>query len=176
MNRKTTRTSVRRVSALVAVAGLTFAACGDDAEGDADADVVADEEQQDAQPTPGSGTLFTEGDFDAIPVPRGATEQTDKTERDGAVSQSFTVSATSPEQIMEFFVVQLSEDGWEIIEEVRSTGTDSYAAAWVQGQDRLEVSALLAQGVEDERTQFSIVLLPDRTAGEEINDADSDDG
>ena len=161
----------------MAAAALTLSACGDDAEGDADADVVADDEQQDAQPTPGSGTLFTDGDFDAIPVPRGATEQTDKTERDGAVSQSFTVSATSPEQIMEFFVVQLPEDGWENIEEVRSTGTDSYAAAWVQGQNRLEVSALLAQGVEDERTQFSIVLLPDRTAGEEINDADeTDDG
>ena len=35
---------------------------------------------------------------------------------------------------------------------------------------RLEVSALLAQGIEDERTQFSVVLLPNRTPGEEIND------
>lgn len=160
----------------MAVAALALASCGDDAEGDADAEVVDDQEQQDAQPTPGSGTLFTAGDFDAIPVPRGATEQTDKTERDGAVSQSFTVSATSPQQIMEFFVVQLAERGWDNVEEVRSTGTDSYAAAWVQGQNRLEISALLAQGFEDERTQFSIVLLPDRTAGEEVNDPETDDG
>ena len=168
------RTSPRRLSASVAVAALALTSCGDDAAGDADdaagADVVADEEQQDAQPTPGSGTGFSEGDFDAIPIPRGATEQTEQTERDGVVTQSFTVTATSPEQIMEFFSVQLVEDGWEAVEEVRTTGTDSFAGAWVQGENRLEVSALLAQGVDDERSQFSLVLLPDRTPGEEIND------
>ena len=177
--RTTTRTAARRLPALVAVAALTLAACGDDAEGDTDTDidtdVVADEEQQDAQPTPGSAG-FTEGDFDDIPIARGATEISEKTERDGAISQSFTATATSPEQIMEFYTSQLAELGWQEVEAVRETGTDSLAAAWVSGNDRLEISALLAQGVEDEQTQFSIVLLPDRTAGEEINDAETDDG
>lgn len=177
-HRTNTRTSARRLPALLAVATLALAACGDDAEGDATTDVVADEEQQDAQPTPGSAG-FTEGDFDAIPIARGATEISEKTERDGAISQSFTATATSPQQIMDFYTSQLAQLGWQEVEAVRETGTDSLAAAWVQGNDRLEISALLAQGVEDEQTQFSIVLLPDRTAGEEINDADdgeSDDG
>lgn len=158
---------------MLAVAALSLTACGDDAEGDAD--VVADEEQQDAQPTPGSAG-FTEGDFDAIPIARGATEVSEKTEREGAVTQSFTATATSPQEIMEYYSSQLPELGWQEVEPVRETGTDSLAAAWVQGGDRLEISALLAQGVEDERTQFSIVLLPDRTAGEEINDPATDDG
>ncbi len=171
---QTTRTSARRLPALLAAAALTLAACGDDAEGDAPA-VVADEEQQDAQPTPGS-VGFTEGDFDDIPIARGGTEISEKTERDGAVSQSFTATATSPEEIMEYYASQLPDLGWQEVEAVRETGTDSLAAAWVRGNDRLEISALLAQGVEDERTQFSIVLLPDRTAGEEINDAEADDG
>ena len=170
----TTRSSARRLPALIAVAALTLAACGDDAEGDADAEVVAEEEQQDAQPTPGSAG-FTEGDFDAIPIARGATEVSEKTERDGAISQSFTATATSPEEIMEYYSSQLPDLGWSEVEAVRQTGTDSLAASWVQGNDRLEISALLAQGVDDEQTQFSIVLLPDRTAGEEINDAESDD-
>jgi hypothetical protein len=158
---------------MLAVAALSLTACGDDAEGDAD--VVADEEQQDAQPTPGSAG-FTEGDFDAIPIARGATEVSEKTERDGVVTQSFTVTATSPQEIMEYYSSQLPDLGWQEVEPVRETGTDSLAAAWVQGDDRLEISALLAQGVDDERTQFSLVLLPGRIAGEEINDAETDDG
>jgi hypothetical protein len=41
-----------------------------------------------------------------------------------------------------------------------STGTDSIAGSWSRDGRRLDVSALTAQGIEDERTQFSLVLLP----------------
>jgi hypothetical protein len=161
-------TRARRWAAVATVALLPLASCGDDSPG-ATADVDGGGEQDDAQPTPG-GTAFTDAEFDDIPIPRGATEAGAKTERDGVVTQSFTVTETSPEQLMEVFATTLPERGWENVEPVRSTGTDSYAAAWVQGDDRLEISALLAQGVEGERSQFSVVLLPNRTPGEEIND------
>ena len=168
MTSLTSTSRARRLAAVATVALLSLAACGDDSPG-ATADVDGGGEQDDAQPTPG-GTAFTDAQFDDIPIPRGATEAGDLTERDGAIAQSYTVTATSPEQIMDVFTDNLAVQGWEVVEEVRSTGTDSFAAAWVRGDDRLEVSALLAQGVEDERTQFSVVLLPNRTPGEEIND------
>ena len=164
----------RRWAAVATVALLPLAACSDDSPGST-ADVDGGGEQGDAQPAPG-GTAFTDAEFDDIPIPRGATEVGEKTERDGAIAQSFTVTATSPQEIMDTFTNNLSGAGWENVEPVRSTGTDSYAAAWVQGDNRLEVSALLAQGVEDERTQFSVVLLPDRTPGAALNDAPSTTG
>ena len=70
---------------------------------------------------------------------------------------------------MEFFSNSLAQEGWEVVEPVSARGTDSLAGAWANDEGRrLEVSALLAQGVEDERTQFSVVLLPTAEPGEEI--------
>jgi hypothetical protein len=169
MRNLTTTPRPHRSAVVAAVALLALAACGDDSPG-ATADGGA--AREDASPTPG-GSVFTAAEFDDIPSPRGATEAGGQTERDGVVTQSFTVTETSPEQIMDVFVTTLAERGWDNVESVRSTGTDSYAAAWVQGDDRLEISALLAQGIEDERTQFSLVLLPSRTPGEAVNDAPS---
>lgn len=157
------------LTSFLAAGVLLFAACGDDGAGS----TGGDDDQSAAVPAPGV-TTFADGDFDGIPIPRGATEATTRTERDGAVSQSFTATATSPEQIMDFFADQLPQLGWETVEQVRSTGTDSFAAAWANGDQRVEVSALLAQGIEDERTQFSVVLLPDGVVGESVNDAESD--
>lgn len=162
------REFVTNVPARLAVAGLlVLSACGDDRPGS----TGGDDDQSAAVPAPGV-TTFADGDFDGIPIPRGATEASTRTERDGAVSQSFTATATSPRQIMDFFADQLPRLGWETVEEIRSTGTDSFAAAWVDGDQRVEVSALLAQGIDDERTQFSVVLLPDRQVGESVNDAE----
>lgn len=174
MTPQTTTPRHRRWAAVAVAALLPLAACGDDDPGTT-ADIDGGDEQDDAQPSPG-GTAFTDAEFDDIPIPRGATEAGQQTERDGVVAQSFTVTETSPTQIMEIFVSTLAERGWDNVEPVRSTGTDSFAAAWVQGDDRLEISALLAQGVEDERTQFSLVLLPNRTPGEVVNDAPTTTG
>ncbi len=161
----------RPTFAFFVVAGaLAMSACGDDAPGT----TGGDDDQSAAVPAPGV-TSFTDGDFDGIPIPRGATEATTRTERDGAVSQSFTATSTSPQQIMDFFTDQLPALGWETVEEVRSTGTDSLAAAWVRDDERVEVSALLAQGIDDAESQFSVVLLPDRQPGESVNDADDDE-
>lgn len=138
-----------------------LAACG--------ADGPADEANDGGEvPTPGA-TAFTAGGFDDIELPAGADEASEKTERDGVISQSFFATAESPEQIMDYFSDSLALDGWIVVEPVSERGTDSLAGAWSSGDGRrLEVSALLAQGAENERTQFSVVLLPSSEAGEEI--------
>jgi hypothetical protein len=100
------------------------------------------------------------GAFDQIRLPGGATEVSEKTERDGAITQSFAVDALSPEQVLSHFEQTLPEDGWTELEPPVSTGTDSIAGSWSRDGRRLDVSALTAQGIEDERTQFSLVLLP----------------
>lgn len=157
--------TIRRPIILLAVAGLALFGCRDDQAATDGAPV--DQENGGEVPTPDL-TAFTAGDFDAIDLPRGADEASEKTERDGVLSQSFFAEATSPEQIMDFFSSSLAEDGWEVVEPVSSRGTDSIAGAWVKEGRRLEISALLAQGVEDERTQFSVVLLPGLEPGESV--------
>lgn len=150
---------------LVAVAGLALLGCRDDQAVTDGAPV--DQSPGGEVPSP-EVTAFTGGEFDAIELPRGAEEAGEKTERDGAISQSFFVTATSPEQIMDFFAASLAEDGWAPAEPVSARGTDSLAGAWTKDGRRLEISALLAQGVENERTQFSVVLLPGLEPGEGI--------
>lgn len=157
--------TARRPMMLLAVVGLALAGCGED---QAVTDgVPVDQENGGELPTPDI-TAFTTGDFGAIDLPRGADEASQKTERDGVISQSYFAQQTSPEQIMDFFSNSLAEDGWEIVEPVSSRGTDSIAGAWAKDGRRLEISALLAQGVENERTQFSVVLLPGLQPGEAI--------
>ena len=153
------RTIVRPLITL-AIA-TTMAACGANAstdDGNVDGEV----------PTP-DATAFTAGGFDDIELPAGADEASEKTERDGVISQSYFASAQSPQQIMEFFSSSLTRNGWEVVEAVSERGTDSLAGAWLSDAGRrLEVSALLAQGAENERTQFSLVLLPSSEPGEQV--------
>jgi hypothetical protein len=52
---------------------------------------------------------------------------------------------------------------------VAGSGTDTLTGAWESGGRRLEVSATHARGVEDERTQFSVVLLPLLEPGAELS-------
>lgn len=149
----------------LAVAGLALVGCRDDQAAGNGAPV--DQTPGGEVPSP-EVTGFTTGDFQAIELPRGAEEASEKTERDGVLSQSFFVAATSPEQVMDFFADSLTTDGWEIAEPVSSRGTDSLAGAWTKDGRRLEISSLLAQGADDEQTQFSVVLLPGLEPGEGI--------
>lgn len=159
------RNATRPTLLFAVAAALALAGCGDDQA--TTADVPVDQENGGEVPAPGV-TAFTAGGFDAIDLPRGADEASEKTERDGVLSQSFYAQQTSPEQIMDFFATSLAEDGWEVVEPVSSRGTDSIAGAWAKDDRRLEISALLAQGVENERTQFSVVLLPGLQPGEAV--------
>ncbi len=159
------RRHAARPTIFLAAAGLALIGCGDDQATQDGAPV--DQENGGEVPTPGN-TAFTAGDFDGVELPRGAEEASEKVERDGVISQSFFAQQTSPEQIMDFFSSSLETDGWTVAEPVSSRGTDSLAGAWTRDGRRLEISALLAQGVEDERTQFSVVLLPGLEPGEGI--------
>lgn len=150
---------------ILAAASLALVGCGDDQAVDDGAPV--DQENNGEVPTPGM-TAFTGGEFEGVDLPRGADEASEKTERDGAISQSFFAQQTSPEQIMDFFSTSLESDGWTVAEPVSPRGTDSYAGAWTRDGRRLEISALLAQGAENERTQFSVVLLPGLEPGEDV--------
>lgn len=150
---------------VLAVAGLALLGCRDDQAVDG---TPAEPATGGELPAP-EVTAFTAGDFDSIELPRGAEEASEKTERDGVLSQSFFVTATSPDQVMDFFADSLATDGWEIAEPVSSRGTDSIAGAWTKDGRRLEISSLLAQGVDDEQTQFSVVLLPGLEPGEGID-------
>lgn len=160
------RRHAARPTIILAAAGLALVGCGDDQA--ADGGAPAGQDNGGAIPSP-EITGFTAGGFDAIDLPRGADEAGEKTERDGAISQSFFAQQTSPEQIMDFFSSSLETDGWTVAEPVSSRGTDSFAGAWTQDGHRLEISALLAQGVENERTQFSVVFLPGLEPGEGID-------
>lgn len=162
--RGTRGTRSARLAAGLLVATLIAAGCDDDgaSDGELDAELTGE------VPAPG-GTAFTAGGFDDIQLPAGADEASTRTERDGVISQSFFANAQSPEQIMDFFADSLTQQGWQVAEPVSQRGTDSLAGAWTADGRRLEVSALLAQGVENERTQFSVVLLPATVPGEEVN-------
>lgn len=165
-SRTTTRpSSTTRSLGLLALAGIALLGCRDDQATTDGAPV--DQAPGGEVPSPGI-TTFTAGGFDAIELPRGADEAAEKTERDGVIAQSFFARSTSPEQIMDFFADSLPLDGWTVAEPVSSRGTDSIAGAWTKDGRRLEISALLAQGVENERTQFSVVLLPGLEPGESI--------
>lgn len=159
------RRHAARSTIILAAAGLALTGCGDDQAVDDGPPV--DQENGGEVPTPGN-TAFTAGEFDGVDLPRGADEAGTKTERDGVISQSFFAQQTSPEQIMDFFSTSLETDGWTVVEPVSARGTDSLAGAWTRDGRRLEISALLAQGVDRERTQYSVVLLPGLEPGESV--------
>lgn len=162
------RARVRRaiVGSMMAVALVSTASCDSDANDMPDTPVA---DGEDAIPSP-EVEFFTDGDFQDIPKPRGATEASDKTERDGVITQSFTVTATGPRQIMTFYVDNLPPLGWELVDPVTRTGPNTERAAWVRDERRLEVSTGPVPGIEDERAQFSLVLLPDQVPGRTLNE------
>lgn len=123
----------------------------------------------DAQPTPGA-SFYTSGTFDDIPLPRGATEIGTKTEEDGVITQSFSVTATGPDLVMDFFVGELADRGWVSVVPVEARGADTLFGAWERDGRRLEVSAGPAPGIADD-TQFNLVLLTSLEPGRQLNTA-----
>jgi hypothetical protein len=143
---------------------LGFLGCGDDSNV-----ATPNGAAGDAQPTPGA-TFYTTGTFDNVPLPSGATEIGTKTEQDGAITQSFSVTATGPDLVMDFFVGALADRGWVPVEPVQSRGADSLFGAWERDGRRLEVSAGPAPGIADD-TQFNLVLLASLEPGRQLNTA-----
>jgi hypothetical protein len=121
----------------------------------------------DARPTP-DATVSPTGTFDDIPLPSGATEIGTRTEEDGAITQSFAVTSTSPDIVMDFFVGALADQGWVPVEPVGSRGANSLFGAWDRDGRRLEISAGPAPAIADD-TQFNLVLLASLEPGSELN-------
>jgi hypothetical protein len=166
----------RRHFAAVAAAVLVVAiapGCGSDAPGSGSGGGAAPGAAVDGEvPTP-RASFFTEGELDDIRLPGGASEISGKTEEDGAITQSFAVTEMTPPRIMGFFEDSLPSSGWETVEPVAPRGTDAVFGAWARDGRRLEVSAGPAPEVDDERSQFSLVLLPSLVPGDEIHDQGS---
>jgi hypothetical protein len=143
---------------------LGFIGCGDDSN-----ETTPNGAAGDAQPTP-DATFPTTRTFDDIPLPSGATEIGTKTESDDAITQSFSVTATNPDQVMDFFVGALADRGWVPVDPVESRGVTSLFGAWDRDGRRLEVSAGPAPGIADD-TQFNLVLLASVEPGRQLNTA-----
>lgn len=156
--------SVVTVGVLLAVVSFGLNACGDDRNVAAPTGGAGD-----TQPPPGA-SFSTSSAFDDLPLPPDAMEIGAKTEKDGAISQSFGVTATRPDVVMNFFVGALADQGWALVTPVEQRGTNSLYGAWDRDGRRLEVSAGPAPGIADD-TQFNLVLLESLEPGRELSTA-----
>ena len=115
-----------------------------------------------ALPRP-SETTFGQGDFDDIPIFRGATPIQGPSTQNGAVAASYETQAGSPETALRFYEDNLPELGWQVVDPVRETSEGVWRADWVRDGRRLQISALPLTVDDDPgiHTQFSLVLLAD---------------
>ena len=140
--------------AVAAVAlSATLGACGGDAGDD-----------EEAQPVPGA-TVFAEGGFDELPRYPGAEAAGEPTTRDDVTSQSFTIAATTPEQVMDHYEAELEQAGWTAVDAPARQGAEStYRGRWRQGERELVVSATEFSGFDEpggtRTTQYSLSLGP----------------
>lgn len=153
-----------RVAAAAVVLFLGLGACGDD-----DSNV-----EPNAQPTP-DGTSFEEGDFAGIPIPPLAEPVGERSEQDEIVVQTFALRNKTPEDVMDFYEAELSEN--DLVMAPEQSGTSTLRAEWLLDDGRsLLVTTLpapTAEGGEVENadvvTQFSLTLRP-------AGDSDHQDG
>jgi hypothetical protein len=148
----------RSVIAVLVAASVVVAACGGG----------GDPTDSETQPVPGASE-FQEGDFDQLPLFRGA-EAVDEPAVEGDVtSQSFTVDAATPEQVMTFYDRELEQDGWRVVDEPERLGAEeTHRGIWQTDDQQLVVSATEFTGTgepEDDAanrgtTQFSLSLGP----------------
>ena len=116
---------------LLALALLALASCTSDATAPADG--------------PGEGQPGVAGDspIDAeladLPVPDAADAVGEETDRDGVQTQSYILTATQPEQVVDFYVDALPDLGWTM--ESQTALDEGIRATWTQDGDELLVTA-----------------------------------
>jgi hypothetical protein len=149
------------VAAGLAVLSLAITGCGADqnTEIPMEAGVVTTPPNRSAQPP---------DTFDDIPRPSGTAEVGARTEENGAITQSFAVTATPPGQVMDFFTGALADQGWTPVTPVEPRGSDTLFGAWEREGQRLEVTAGPAPGIPDD-TQYNLVLLASLEPGRDVN-------
>lgn len=114
-----------------------------------------------AQPAP-DVTVFRTGGFDQLPRYPRTQEVSQQTSKSGVVSQSFSVSNTTPEQVLQFYSDHLV--GWQVTEPVHAVGTDVYRGAWVKGDRELLVTSSKAPTISngEPAVEYSLELGPIR--------------
>lgn len=123
------------------------AACSDDADGAG------------TQPAPAVST-FEQGEFDDLPRHPRSEPIGPRSEMDGVVTQSFSATGATPEQVISFFTERLQETGWTPAEPAHREDTPT-RADFTLDDLRLELTAtsLAGRTGPDEATvQYSLVL------------------
>lgn len=149
------RLMARRIAVLFIVAVLAMAASCD---GDTD-------ERAADQPVTGE-TAFGYGNFDELPRFSRSEPLGPRTEKAGAVSQSFKAEGATPTQILDFYARRLEEAGWNVVEPVHQLGAGTVRGRWAQPKWMLTVSASAAPtlnepaGAIQAHSQYSLSLRP----------------
>ena len=145
----------RRISVFLTVAILAVAAGCD---GDTD-------ERAADQPVTGD-TGLGYGNFDELPRYSRSEPLGPRTEKAGAVSQSFKAEGATPTEILAFYARRLEEAGWNVVEPVHQLGVGTVRARWAQPEWMLTVSANAAPtlnepaGASQASSQYSLSLRP----------------
>ena len=113
-----------------------------------------------------AGTEFAYGRFDELPRYSGSEPLGSRTEKAGAVSQSFKAEGATPTQILDFYARRLKESGWDVVEPVHQLGEDTVRGRWAEPKWMLTVSAIAAPtltaraGAIQAYSQYSLSLRP----------------
>lgn len=133
----------RLVVSVLAPAAL-LAGCGDDVAGDA---------QPEAQPAP-DVSVFSEGDFDGLPVPPLADPVGPRSEYEDVTARSFTVRNTTPEEVVEFYDTALGDWTKQGSEDVGTAIRSDYE----KGGRGLRVTVQRAPTIEDDAAELQLSL------------------
>ena len=123
--------------------------------------------EEGTQPRP-DVTTFGQGDFADIPLLATSEPLSPPNEEQQAVSRSYVVRNTAPEDVLKFYERQLAE--FEVVEAPAAIGTDTFRGRWKLDQGRvLTVSATPGGALDnpanfgdavDTLTQYSLSLAP----------------
>ncbi|HYH49610.1 MAG TPA: hypothetical protein VEG38_08685 [Acidimicrobiia bacterium] len=113
-----------------------------------------------------TGTEFGYGNFDELPRYSRSEPLGTRTEKAGAVSQSFKAEGATPTQILDFYARRLKDAGWNVVEPVHELGVGTVRGRWADPKWILTVSATAAptlsapQGAIQDYSQYSLSLRP----------------
>lgn len=81
------------------------------------------------------------GELAALPLPGGTAPFGAPSQRDGVVTQSFKVTALSPEDVLDFYAEALPAQGWAVATAPVARGTDVWRGEWARNGRLLQVTA-----------------------------------
>lgn len=121
----------RSFTALLLALVLGAAACASDSDAPADG-------PGEGQPGVEAGAPV-DAELADVPVPEAAVAVGEVVDQDGVQTQSYIVTATSPELVIDFYDEQLDELGWDMLD--RTAFNTGLRATWTQDDDELLITA-----------------------------------